>query len=30
MVSSKGEHAIIRKAETIDTVTQQELVPDWL
>jgi diaminopimelate decarboxylase len=30
MVSPKGEHGIIRKAETVETLTQQELVPAWL
>ena len=30
MVSSKGKHGLIRKAETVETLTQQEVVPDWL
>ena len=30
MVSLKGEHGLIRKAETFETLTQQELVPPWL
>jgi diaminopimelate decarboxylase len=30
MVSLKGEHGLIRKAETFETLTQQELVPEWL
>lgn len=30
MISSRGTHSLIRKAETIETLTQQELVPDWL
>jgi diaminopimelate decarboxylase len=30
MVSLKGEHGLIRKAETVETLTQQELVPAWL
>lgn len=30
MVSPKGEHGLIRKAETFETLTQQELFPPWL
>jgi diaminopimelate decarboxylase len=30
MVSGKGEHGVIRKAETFETLNQQELVPSWL
>lgn len=30
MVSESGEHAIIRAAETIETLVQQERMPGWL
>lgn len=30
MVSPKGQHGLIRKAETVEVVTQQDVVPDWL
>jgi diaminopimelate decarboxylase len=30
MVSPKGEHGLIRKAETLETLTQQEVDPSWL
>ena len=30
MVSSRGEHGLIRKAETVDTLLAQEVVPAWL
>ncbi len=30
MVSARGEHALIRKAETVDTLLAQEVVPAWL
>ena len=30
MVSSKGEHGLIRKAETLQNLTQQEVIPPWL
>lgn len=30
MVSTTGEHGIIRRAETIDTLVQQENMPAWL
>lgn len=30
MVSSKGQHGLIRKAETVETLTQQEQIPTWL
>jgi len=30
MVSTKGTHGLIRKAETFETVRQQEVIPAWL
>jgi diaminopimelate decarboxylase len=30
MVSPKGTHGLIRKAETFETVRQQEVIPAWL
>jgi diaminopimelate decarboxylase len=30
LVSAKGQHGLIRKAETVETLTQQELIPTWL
>jgi hypothetical protein len=29
MVSPKGQHAIIRKAEGLESLLQQEEVPPW-
>ncbi len=30
MISTKGRHACIRRAETVDTLLAQEEMPDWL
>lgn len=30
MVSARGEHAVIRRAETVQTLLDQEVVPAWL
>jgi diaminopimelate decarboxylase len=30
MISAKGGHGLIRKAETLQTLTQQEVIPSWL
>ncbi|MEZ4220674.1 MAG: hypothetical protein R3B13_07065 [Polyangiaceae bacterium] len=30
MVSARGEHGLIRRAETVDTLLAQEVVPPWL
>jgi diaminopimelate decarboxylase len=30
MVSSRGEHGLIRKAESLETLSQQEVYPSWL
>jgi hypothetical protein len=30
MISPKGEHAVIRKAETVDSLRNHESTPAWL
>jgi diaminopimelate decarboxylase len=30
MVSERGEHSVIRRAETLETLVQQEEIPTWL
>jgi diaminopimelate decarboxylase len=30
MVSPQGTHGLIRKAESLQTLTQQEVIPAWL
>jgi diaminopimelate decarboxylase len=30
MVSSRGEHGLIREAESLETLSQQERYPSWL